>query len=582
MRQRLAAILAADVAGYSRLMAADERATVSALDAARGIFRRLIESNQGRVVDMAGDSVLAVFDTASGAVSAALAAQEELAQAVEPLPEERRMRFRIGVHLGDMIEKADGTVYGDGVNIAARLEALAEPGGITVSEAVQMAQRNRSAVAFEDQGEHAVKNIAHPVRAFRVRAADEDAPAPRARPALALPDKPSIAVLPFDNMSGDPEQEFFADNVVEAITATLSRIRSFFVIARNSAFLYKGKGVDVQQVGRDLGVRYVLEGSVQKAGNRLRITVQLIDAATGTHVWADRVDGTLEDVFDLQDRITERVAGELQPSIRLAEIERARRKRPQDMGAYDYTMRAMPLVWVLEKRASEEALELLGQALAIDPEYPLALSLAGWCYAQRSVYNWTDDIDSARSNALKHAEKAAELGSDDPLILAVLGAVHCFLRNNGTARVMLERAVALDPNAAWAWSRLGWVENYSDRPERAVAHFEHALRLSPLDPMNFNNYVGLGSASEVAGRYDDAVAYYRRALQERPHAEWIVRNLVSALAGAGRMEEAAVELRRLMAAYPDLTVTRFKEAMVFSPATLDRMGANLRKAGLPE
>jgi len=582
MRQRLAAILAADVAGYSRLMAADERATVSALDAARGIFRRLIESNQGRVVDMAGDSVLAVFDTASGAVSAALAAQEELAQAVEPLPEERRMRFRIGVHLGDMIEKADGTVYGDGVNIAARLEALAEPGGITVSEAVQMAQRNRSAVAFEDQGEHAVKNIAHPVRAFRVRAADEDAPAPRARPALALPDKPSIAVLPFDNMSGDPEQEFFADNVVEAITATLSRIRSFFVIARNSAFLYKGEGVDVQQVGRDLGVRYVLEGSVQKAGNRLRITVQLIDAATGTHVWADRVDGTLEDVFDLQDRITERVAGELQPSIRLAEIERARRKRPQDMGAYDYTMRAMPLVWVLEKRASEEALELLGQALAIDPEYPLALSLAGWCYAQRSVYNWTDDIDSARSNALKHAEKAAELGSDDPLILAVLGAVHCFLRNNGTARVMLERAVALDPNAAWAWSRLGWVENYSDRPERAVAHFEHALRLSPLDPMNFNNYVGLGSASEVAGRYDDAVAYYRRALQERPHAEWIVRNLVSALAGAGRMEEAAVELRRLMAAYPDLTVTRFKEAMVFSPATLDRMGANLRKAGLPE
>jgi len=585
MRQRLAAILAADVAGYSRLMAADERATVAALDAARDIFRRLIESNQGRVVDMAGDSVLAVFETASGAVSAALTVQKELAQAADPLPEERRMRFRIGVHLGDVIEKADGTVYGDGVNIAARLEALAEPGGITVSETVQMAQRNRSAVAFEDQGEHAVKNIAHPVRAFRVRGGDEGAApasAPRARPALALPDKPSIAVLPFDNMSGDPEQEFFADNVVEAITATLSRIRSFFVIARNSAFLYKGKRVDVQQVGRDLGVRYVLEGSVQKAGNRLRITVQLIDTATGAHVWADRVDGTLEDVFDLQDRITERVAGALQPSIRLAEIERARRKRPQDLGAYDYTMRAMPLVWVLEKSASEEALELLDHALAIDPEYPLALSLAGWCYAQRSVYNWTDDVDSARSNALKHAEKSAELGSDDPLILAVLGAVHCFLRNNGTARIMLERAVALDPNAAWAWSRLGWVENYSDRPDQAVAHFERALRLSPLDPMNFNNYVGLGSAAEVAGRYDDAVAFYRRALQERPHAEWILRNLVSALAGAGRMDEAAVEFKRLMAAYPDLTVTKYKEAMVFSPAMLDRMGANLKKAGLPE
>ena len=585
MRQRLAAILAADAVGYSRLMATDERATVSALDAARGIFRRLIESNQGRVVDMAGDSVLAVFETASGAVSAALTVQKELAQAAEPLPEERRMRFRIGVHLGDVIEKADGTVYGDGVNIAARLEALAEPGGITVSETVQMAQRNRSAVAFEDQGEHAVKNIVHLVRAFSVRGADESAAAaasPRAKPALALPDKPSIAVLPFDNMSGDPEQEFFADNVVEAITATLSRIRSFFVIARNSAFLYKGKGVDVQQVGRDLGVRYVLEGSVQKAGNRLRITVQLIDTANGAHVWADRIDGTLEDVFDLQDRITERVAGALQPSIRLAEIERARRKRPQDLGAYDYTMRAMPLVWVLEKSASEEALELLAQALAIEPEYPLALSLAGWCHAQRSVYNWTDDIDSARSNALRHAEKAAELGSDDPLILAVLGAVHCFLRNNGTARVMLERAVTLDPNAAWAWSRLGWVENYSDRPERAVAHFERALRLSPLDPMNFNNYVGLGSASEIAERYDDAVAFYRRALQERPHADWILRGLVGALAGAGRMDEAAVEFKRLMAAYPDLTVTKYKKAMVFSAATLDRLGANLKKAGLPE
>jgi adenylate cyclase len=584
MRQRLAAILAADVAGYSRLMAADERATVTALDTARGIFRRVIETNQGRVVDTAGDSVLAVFETASGAVSAALTVQKELAQVAEPLPEERRMLFRIGVHLGDVIEKADGTVYGDGVNIAARLEALAAPGGITVSEAIQMAQRNRSAVAFEDQGEHTVKNIAYPVQAFRLRGADEGAArasAPRASPALALPDKPSIAVLPFDNMSGDPEQEFFADNVVEAITATLSRIRSFFVIARNSAFRYKGKGVDVQQVGRDLGVRYVLEGSVQKAGNRLRITVQLIDTATGAHVWVDRIDGTLEDVFDLQDRITERVAGALQPSIRLAEIERARRKRPQDLGAYDYTMRAMPWVWVLEKSASEEALELLDRALAIDPEYPLALSLAGWCYAQRSVYNWTDDIDSARSNALKHAEKAAELGSDDPLILAVLGAVHCFLRNNGTARVMLERAVALDPNSAWAWSRLGWVENYSDRPEQAVAHFERALRLSPLDPMNFNNYVGLGSASEVAERYDDAVAFYRRALQERPHAEWIVRNLLSALAGAGRMEEAAIELKRLLAAYPDLTVSKFKQAMVFSPATLERMGANLKKAGLP-
>jgi adenylate cyclase len=585
LKHRLAAILAADVAGYARLMAANERQTVAQLDASRRTLRERIESHHGRVVDMAGDSVLAVFDTASGAVSAALAVQETLGQAAAPLPEDRRMRFRIGVHLGDVFEKADGTVYGDGVNIAARLQALAEPGGIAVSDAVQNAQRNRTEIAFEDLGEHEVKNIAHPVRGYRVRpgtAGAAPATAPRTRATLALPDKPSIAVLPFDNMSGDPEQGFFADGIVEAITATLSRIRSFFVIARNSAFLYKGKAIDVQQVGRELGVRYLLEGSVQKAGQRLRITVQLIDTASGAHVWADRVDGTLEDIFELQDKITERVAGALQPSIRLAEVERARRKRPQDLGAYDYTMRAMPLVWVLEKGASEEALALLAQALAIDPDYPLALSLAGWCYAQGSVYSWTDDIPGARRRALEHAERAADLGSDDPLILAILGAVHCFLRNIGTARVMLERAVALDPNAAWAWSRLGWVENYSDRPERAVEHFERALRLSPLDPMNFNNHVGMASAAEVAGRYDDAVALYRRALQERPHAEWIRRGIVSSLAGAGRLEEARAELGLLLATYPGLTVSKYKEAMVFSPATLERMGEHLRKAGLPE
>ncbi len=581
MKQRLAAILAADVAGYSRLMAADERATVAALDAARGIFRRIIESNQGRVIDMAGDSVLAVFEAATGAVSAAMAVQKELGSAADMVPEDRQMRFRIGVHLGDIMEKSDGTVYGDGVNIAARLQGLAEPGGIAVSEAVQAAQRNRLPTAFDDLGEHTVKNIAHPVRAFRVRV-DGAAASAGVAPSLALPDKPSIAVLPFNNLSGDPEQEFFADGVVEAITATLSRIRSFFVIARNSAFCYKGKAVNLREVSRELGVRYVLEGSVQKAGNRLRITVQLIDAVADSHIWADRVDGTLEDLFELQDRITERVAGALQPSIRLAEIERARRKRPQDLGAYDYTMRAMPLVWALEMEASENALNLLGRALAIDPEYPLALSLAGWCHAQRMVYNWTDDIGAAGSAALSHAERAAELSGDDPLILAVLGAVHTFLRNYGTARIMLERAVALDPNAAWAWSRLGWLENYSEHSERAIEYFQRALRLSPLDPMNFNNYVGMGSANEVAERYEEAVALYRRGLQERPHALWILRNLVCSLVGAGRMEEAKVEFAHLCSAYPGFTIAKFKKAMVFSPAMLDRMAAHLRTMGLPD
>ena len=582
LKQRLAAILAADAAGYSRLMAADERATVAALDAARGVFRRLIESNQGRVIDMAGDSVLAVFETASGAVHSAMAIQAELAQVSATVPDEKKMRFRIGVHLGDVMEKADGTVYGDGVNIAARLEGLAQPGAIAVSEAVQVAHRDRLEVAFRDLGEHNVKNIVHPVRAFQLTAVGEGAPAPATRSQLALPDKPSIAVLPFDNMSKDPEQEFIADGVVEAITATLSRIRSFFVIARNSAFLYKGKAIDVQRVGKELGVRYVLEGSVQKAGNRLRITVQLIDTTSGAHVWADRFDGPVEDVFDLQDKITEQVAGALQPSIRLAEVERARRKRPQDLGAYDYTMRAMPHVWALEKDASGIALDLLGQALEIEPTYPLALSLAGWCHAQRSVYNWADDLAASKREALRHAEKAAELGGDDPLILAVLGAVHTFVRNLGTARLLLERAVQLDPNAAWAWSRLGWVENYSDHPERAIEYFQRAIRLSPLDPMNFNNTVGMGSANEISGHYEEALALYRRAHQERPHAYWLLRHTVGCLAGAGRLDEAAAELKRMYVFYPGITIAKFKEAMVFSPEAMEIIAANLRKAGMSD
>jgi len=532
------------------------------------------------VIDMAGDSVLAVFETASGAVGAALAVQRALAESVRELAEEKRMRFRIGVHLGDVIEKDDGTVYGDGVNIAARLEGLAEPGGIAVSDAIRSAVRGKLGAELEDLGEQTVKNIAEPVRAYRVKVVQPAAA--RDAPQLALPDKPSIAVLPFDNLSGDPEQEYFADGVVEAITATLSRIRSFFVIARNSAFAYKGKSPDLRQVGKELGVRYVLEGSVQKAANRVRITVQLIDATNGAHVWADRIDGSLEDIFELQDRVTERVAGALQPSIRGAEVERARRKPPQDLSAYDAAMRAMPQVWALEKEACAKALELLERALAIDPAYPLALSLAGWCYGQRMVYNWTEDMENARRRALQYAEKAVELGGDDPLILTVLGAVYTFVRNFGRARSLLERAVMMDANAAWAWSRLGWLEVYSDRPDKAVECFERALRLSPLDPMNFNNYAGLGAAHQNSGRFDMAMAFFGRALAERPNIPWVRRATASALAAAGRIEEAKAEMKLLLDAYPGLTIRQYRAAVPYSEATLEAHCKLLREAGLPE
>jgi adenylate cyclase len=579
VERRLTAIIAADVAGYSRLMGADEEGTLAQMKAhRRALVDPKIEEHRGRIVKTTGDGLLVEFASVVDAVRCAVDVQRGMLARNAEIAKDKKIEFRMGVNVGDIIIDG-GDIFGEGVNVAARLEGLAEPGGICVSGRVQEDVRGKLDIAFADEGEQQLKNIAWPVRVYRVQLSSAVS---TARAALPIPDKPSIAVLPFESLSAEPDQAYLADGIVEAITAALSRIRSFFVIARNTAFTYKGRATNVRDIGSELGVAYLLEGSVQKAGNRIRITVQLIETEGGAHVWSAHYDGTIDDIFDLQDRITEQVAGALQPSIRIAEIERSRRKRPQDLGAYDYAMRAMPHVWALEKEESTKALELLDKALAIDPDYPLALSLAGWCHAQRSVYNWADDIAGSQALARTLAERAAELSGDDPLILAVLGAVHTFVHNLGTARVLLERALALDPNAAWAWSRLGWVENYSDRPERALEDFERALRLSPLDPMNFNNYVGMASAHEVAQDYDKAVALYRRALEERPHAMWIYRHLASSLSGAGRMEEAKEAYAEMMRSYPGLTVSKYKEAMVFSAPTLERMVDNLRKLGLPD
>ncbi len=588
VERRLAAVLAADIAGYSRLMGRDEEHTLAQLKS----FRKTlvdpgITAHRGRIVKTTGDGMLVEFASAVDAARCAVEIQRAMIQRNADVLPELRIEFRIGIHVGDIIID-DNDIFGDGVNIAARLEGIAAPGGVCISDDAHRQIRGKIDIAFDDMGEQTLKNIAEPMRAWRMRLAGEDATAigPGSTPIrvqdLALPDKPSIVVLPFDNMSAEPGQDYLADGIVEAITAALSCIRSFFVIARSSAFTYEGRTTNARDIGKELGVAYLLEGSVQKAGNRLRIIVQLIETEGGAHVWSSRFDGAIDDFFDLEDRITEQVAGALQPSIRIAEIERSRRKRPQDLGSYDYTMRAMPHVWALEKEESVKALELLEKALTIDPEYPLALSLAGWCHAQRSVYNWADDIAESQASARSLAERAAEMSGDDPVILTVLGAVHTFVRNYGTARVLLERAVTLDSNAAWAWSWLGWLENYADQPQKAIENFERALRLSPIDPMNFNNYVGLGSAHEVAQEYDKAAAFYRRALEERPNAGWIYRNLASSLSGAGRVEEAKRAFAEMMRNYPDLTVAKFKQAMVFSTVPLNCMAENLRKLGLPD
>jgi adenylate cyclase len=588
VERRLAAVLAADVAGYSRLMGRDEERTLANLKSFRKtLYDPAIAAHRGRIVKTTGDGMLAEFASAVDAARCAVEVQRSMAGNNADIPQDLRIEFRIGIHVGDIIID-DNDIFGDGVNIAARLEGIAEPGGVCISDDAYRQIRGKIDIAFNDIGEQTLKNIAEPMRAWHIRLASDAAVAIRSNPSpirvldLALPDKPSIVVLPFDNMSAEAGQDYLADGIVEAITAALSCIRSFFVIARSSAFTYKGRATNARDIGKELGVAYLLEGSVQKAGDRLRITVQLIETEGGAHVWSSRYDGTIDEFFDLEDRITEQVAGALQPSIRIAEIERSRRKRPQDLGSYDYTMRAMPHVWVLEKDESAKALELLEKALTVDPAYPLALALAGWCHAQRSVYNWADDIVGSQVMARSLAERAAGLSGDDPLILAVLGAVHTFVRNHGTARVLLERAVALDPNCAWAWSRLGWIENYADQPYNAIENFERALRLSPIDPMNFNNYAGIGSAHEILQDYDKAAALYRRALVERPNASWIYRNLASTLSGAGRIEEAKQAFAEMLRSYPDLTVSKYKQAMVFSNTALDRMAENLRKLGLPD
>lgn len=579
--RQLAAILVIDVVGYSRLMGLDEEGTLEVLKRLRRtVISPQVAAYRGRVVKVMGDGAIMIFGSIIDATNAALAVQQAMERFAPGLSGVDCIRLRVGLNLGDVIR--EGTdIYGDGVNIAARLQEICPPGAIVLSSGAHEQVQGKISERFVNAGARQLKNIAQPVRVYvwppdAAEAAGETLAAP------ALPDKPSVVVLPFDNMSGDPAQEYFADGVVEALTAALSHIRSFFVIARNSAFAYKGVPKNVGQIGRELGVAYLLEGSVQRAPGRLRITVQLIETATGNHLWAERYDGTEDEVFELQDRITEQVAGAILPSIQKAEIARVTRKPPESLGAYDFTLRAMQHVWMLDKNRSATALDLLNKALDIDPDYPLALALAAWCWAQHSVYNWIEDIESAKIKALQYADRAASLSSEDPLILAVLGTVQTFARNFGVARVLLQRAITLDENSAWTHSRLGWLEVYSDRPSAAIPHFQHAIRLSPIDPMNFNNYVGIASAYQVAENYAESAEYFERALIENPTAHWIHRNLAPVLLAAGRKTDAKKSAEILFAEFPDLTVERFKKAMVFSAGALERLSVFLRQLGVPE
>ena len=579
VERRLTAILAADVAGYSRLMGSDEEGTLARLKAHRSaLVDPKIDEHRGRIVKTTGDGLLVEFASVVDAMRCALEVQRGMVERNADVPQEKRIEFRMGINVGDII--VDGNdIFGDGVNVAARLEGLAEPNGICVSSRVQEDAQGRLDIAFEDAGEQTLKNIARPVRVYRVRVNGAAAKVPP-----ALPDKPSIAVLPFQNMSGDPEQEYFADGMVEDIITALSRFRHLFVIARNSSFTYKGRAVDIRQIGRELGVRYVLEGSVRKLANRVRITGQLIDALTGAHLWADRFDGDLEDIFDLQDRITSSVVGAITPKLEQAEIERAKRKPTENLGAYDYFLRGMAAFYRRTKEANDEALRLFSRAIELDPDFASAYGMAAWCYVWRKINGWMTDRGREATEAARLARRTVELGKDDAAALARGGHSIGFLvgdLDRGVA--FIDQALVLNPNLATAWYLSGWLRAYSGEPDVAIEHLARAMRLSPLDPTMYHMQAGTAFAHFLAGRFDAASSWAEKAFRDQPSYLPAAAVNAASHALAGRMEEARQAMERLRQIDPALRISNLKDWFpIRRPEHFARWTEGLRKAGLPE
>jgi TolB-like protein/class 3 adenylate cyclase len=570
VQRRLAAILAADVAGYSRLMGTDEEGTLARLKALRaGLIDPTIARHNGRIVKTTGDGLLVEFASVVDAMRCATRWQAAMAERADT-----PIEWRIGVNLGDIIID-EGDIHGDGVNIAARLEAMAEPGGICISHAVLTQTQGKLDFPIEDLGEQALKNIAQPVHVFRVGAkcprpnppppAGEGVgaggpvsnPPPQAgegrvgaEPALTLPDKPSIAVLPFQNMSGDPDQEYFVDGMVEEIITALSRIHWLFVIARNSTFTYKGQAVDVKQVGRELGVRYVLEGSVRKGGNRVRITGQLIDAETGAHLWADRFDGSLEDVFDLQDQVASSVAGVIEPTLQAAEIARSGSRPTTDLTAYDFYLRALAVFFPITKERIVQALGLLEQAIAIDGHYGPALAWAAICQMRLVNDGWAGEPGTSRHKAIELARQALQAAENDPRILVNAAFVLArFGEDIGAMIGLIDRALVLNPSFARGWFLSGSLRLWASQHDLAIEHSESSLRLSPRERIGTPLSV-MGMAHFFKREFDEAAAKLLLAIQDDPGAPPTYRILAACYAHMGRLDEARAIVTRLRAITP--------------------------------
>jgi adenylate cyclase len=572
VQRRLAAILAADVVGYSALMQHAEEATYTEFERLK---REVIEPSLSRLIKTTGDGALAEFASPSAAVRCAVEIQESVTSGRSSL------KLRIGVNLGEVIVGADGDLFGDGINIAVRLEGVADPGGILISEKVYSEVEGKLDIGFEGRGEQQLKNITKPVRAFAVRAGEHSALIEKISAAPPLPDKPSIAVLPFENMSGDPEQEYFADGMVEEIITALSRFKSLFVIARNSSFTFKGRAVDVKEVGRRLGVRYVLEGSVRKASGKVRITGQLIDAVTGSHIWADRFERDLTDVFALQDEVTVAVVSAIQPKLLQTEIAMATRRRPENLTAYDCFLRALPPYYLLSREGVAESLRLVHRALELDPGFALAAAHAGACHMLNILRGYSTNPQFDRKEAVRLHRLALGIDNSDPETLATVAAISAFMIGDHEGGIeMSDRAIALNPNSFVAWVNRGLVYKVAGLPEEAVRSFEHAIRMSPVDPRLPITFVGMAAAYIELRRFDEAIVAGKKAQRQNPSYPPAYRYLASAFAQLGRDAEAREAAARLLELDPAFTISSWIARGGQSKSKLNIEG--LRKAGLPE
>ncbi len=579
--RRLAAILAADVVGYSRLMGTDEEGTLAELVASRACFHEVAERHRGHIVDTAGDSVLAVFASVVEAIQCATDVQRLICENGAALSEDRRMRFRIGINVGDVIETEDGSVYGDGVNVASRLEALAPPGGIVVSESAYVQVRAKLDLEYENMGPQSVKNIAEPVVAFRVLFGGQQAAAGRrpaaATPAPGAPDKPSIAVLPLANMTGDPDQEIFADGLTEDVLTGLSRFRELFVISRNSIMVYKGKARKIDDVARDLGVRYVVEGSVRKAGDRVRVTVQLIDAETDRHVWAERYDRELRDIFAIQDDLTAAIVAVLPGRIQADSHERASRKLPENLEAWENVLAGKVLHHRSRREDNRQALEHLERALAIDPGYAHGHAWKACVLGQAWVYEWSDDRDQTMREIISELQTALALDDNDSDVHRILAAVSLTAGDHEKAVHHQERALSLNPNDDLIVVQHGELLTWLGRPSEGIEWIEKAMRLNPHHPERFWNH--LGRANFVGRGYAEAVEAFRRITAlDYMHVAF----LAASYAQMGNAEQSATHTREVLKLEPNFTVESHLATLHYKrDSDLQHHRDALVKAGLP-